>query len=94
MNGVNKAALWIFHCFGRVDRYVTGPSTSLIKKGPSRLGDSFLKWFSPSCCPFHHLIRAKSCAASTSSRARNRDLMRSSAVGVSVLLDTRGSTTG
>ena len=36
-------------------------------------------------------IRAKSCAASASSRARNKDLMRLSAAGVSVLLDTRGS---
>ena len=45
MNGVNRVAwntLWIFYCFGRVNRYVTGPSTSLIKKGPSCLGDSFL----------------------------------------------------
>ena len=40
------------------------------------------------------LIRAQSCAASASSRARNKDLMRLSAVGVSVLLDTRGSATG
>ena len=36
-------------------------------------------------------IRVKSCVASASSRARNKDLMRSSAAGMSVLLDTRGS---
>ena len=98
MNGVNRVAwntLWIFHCFSRVDRYVTGPSTSLIKKGPSCLGDSFLEWFSSSCCPFHYLdTSSKSCAASASSRARNKDLMRSSVAGVSVLLDTRGGATG
>ena len=116
LNGVNKAAwntLWIFHCLGRVNRYVTGPSTSLIKKGPSRLGDSFLLSYGIfRFLDSNHtlsltlnglvllvvlsiiLVRAKSCAASASSRARNKDLMRSSAAGVLVLFDTRGSATG
>ena len=32
----------IRHDFGRVNRYVTGPNTSFILKGPSHLGASFL----------------------------------------------------
>ena len=105
--------LWIFHCFGRASRYVTGPSTSLIKKGSSCLGDSLLLSYGIfEFLDSNHtllltlnglvllvvlsiiLMRARSCAASASSWARNKDLMRSSAAGVSVLLDTRGSATG
>ncbi len=47
LNGVNKAAwntLWIFHCLGNVRRYVTGPKISVMGKGPSRFGASFLLW--------------------------------------------------
>lgn len=47
-NGVSKVAwntLWIFHCRGNSSRYVRGPKTSMILKGPSLLGVNFFGRF-------------------------------------------------